>query len=212
MEESAMANESQGSGLDDVLAGLQSRDETTWQSVVSRHEARLRAVGRTFRLSGQDVEDALQRTWLALLTHAAQIRAAECLGAWLASTMRHECLRELGSAGRSRDRLVDDWAPYEANGAGDDESEALPAILDRRAATARIWDLVERLSPRQRGLLWALYSGDEPSYADVSSRTGMPVGAIGPTRQRALGQLRALIDASGHSRELSILEPAQLSA
>jgi RNA polymerase sigma factor (sigma-70 family) len=204
-----MADESQGSGLGEVLTGLQGRDEATWQSVVSRHEPRLRAVGRSFRLSQQNVDDALQRTWLALLTHAGQIRDADRLGAWLRSTMRNECLRELGGAGHGRDTLVDDWAPYEAHCADDDQSEALPEMLDRRAATARIWDLAERLSPRQRGLLWALYSGDEPSYADVSAWTGMPVGAIGPTRQRALCRLRELMNAPGHSRGWSILEPAQ---
>ncbi len=58
---------------------------------------------------------------------------------------------------------------------------------------ASVWGLVDQLSPRHRELLRALYSTDEPSYAAVSASTGIPVGAIGPTRQRALAHLRRLV-------------------
>jgi RNA polymerase sigma factor (sigma-70 family) len=196
-------------GTPGFLDGLQSRDEATWSSVVKQHEARLRGIGRSFRLNGQEAEDALQRTWLALLNHSSQIRDAECLGAWLSTTMRRECLRERG---RRREQLIDDWTSYEAHFSCPDECEALPGVLDRRAMAARVWDLLDDLSPRQRIVLLALYSGDEPSYAEVSARMGMPVGAIGPTRQRALGRLRELVDASGRGGEGRDQELAQLCA
>ena len=196
-------------GTSDLLDRLRCRDEKTWSSVVHEHEPRLRALGRSYRLGRQEVEDALQRTWLALLGHAGQIRDVECMPAWLASTMRRECLQELGRASRTRAQLVSDWTPYEVAPAGDDEFDALSGLLDRRELAARIWHLVDGLPPRQRDLLRALYGGGTSSYADASARTGVPVGAIGPTRQRALCRLRELVDRPSTQLPPSA-EPAQL--
>jgi len=46
------------------------------------------------------------------------------------------------------------------------------------------------LNDRQRTLLLLLVEDPPPSYAEISHRTGIPVGAIGPTRARALERLR----------------------
>ena len=35
----------------------------------------------------------------------------------------------------------------------------------------------------------------EPSYAEISAALGMPVGAIGPTRQRCLAKLQSALEA-----------------
>jgi RNA polymerase sigma factor (sigma-70 family) len=183
----------------DRLDRIQRRDEETWLSVMAEHEPRLRAIGRLYRLGSQDVEDALQRTWASLLTHAPQIRDAYRLGAWLGVTMSRESLRTLRYARRSRVELVGDWTNHEAHVADHDEFDELPGLLDRRRLAGRIWDLVDDLPPRQRALLRLLFTDEELSYAEVSARTGMPVGAIGPTRRRALGRLREMVEQSGAS-------------
>jgi DNA-directed RNA polymerase specialized sigma24 family protein len=46
------------------------------------------------------------------------------------------------------------------------------------------------LPSRQRELLLLLMQDPQPSYAEISRRTGIPVGSIGPTRSRALARLR----------------------
>jgi DNA-directed RNA polymerase specialized sigma24 family protein len=47
------------------------------------------------------------------------------------------------------------------------------------------------LPPRMRELLLLLLHDDPPlSYAQITERTGMPIGSIGPTRARALERLR----------------------
>lgn len=174
-----------------ILARLQANDEPTWRSVVAEHGPRLRRIGHSYRLGAQEVEDALQGTWMSLLTHAGQVRDPACLGAWLATSMRHECLRLLRRAGRKREHLVEDWGPYES---GDPEAVDASAAIGRDDVAAELWRLVGRLPARQRELIRLLYQAEQPSYADVSVRLDMPVGAIGPTRQRALRHLRALVD------------------
>lgn len=173
-----------------LLARLEAHDERAWHSVIAEHGPRLRRIGLSYRLGAQEVEDALQGTWVSLLTHAAQVRDPACLGGWLASSMRHECLRMLRRTGRKREQLVEDWAPFEPGTGEDDAGTAIA----RDDVAAGLWRLVGRLPARQRDLIRMLYQAEQPSYADVSSRLAMPVGAIGPTRQRALRHLRALAD------------------
>jgi DNA-directed RNA polymerase specialized sigma24 family protein len=50
------------------------------------------------------------------------------------------------------------------------------------------------LPPRKRALIELLLEPDSPSYQEISRRLGMPVGSIGPVRQRALHRLRARLE------------------
>jgi RNA polymerase sigma factor (sigma-70 family) len=149
-------------------------------------------VGRAHRLPTHDIDDAMQRTWLSLLLHVGDIRDAACLGSWLTTTMRRECLTLL----RRGENPVGDWLLY-ADRCADrcaelEDPEAALEALDERERGRELWALVGQLPERERCLLTELFGPDEPSYAEVSSRTGLPIGAIGPTRQRALRRLRAL--------------------
>jgi len=192
----------------DLLQRLSAGDEQTWSETIARHAARLRRIGGEFRLSAAEVDDALQATWLSLFRRAEQVRDVERLGAWLASTMRRACLRVLCGPARRHDELVDDWTRYETLPATDAEHDHVQHRVELADQVASMWGLVEQLSPRHRELLHALYSSEEPSYAAISARTGIPVGAIGPTRQRALAQLRRLLttpDAAASRPELSRL-------
>ena len=182
----------------DLLQRLSAGEEQTWSETISRYAARLRRVGGEFRLSAAEVDDALQATWLSLFRRAEQVRDVERLGAWLACTMRRSCLRVLCGPSRRHDELVDDWTRYETMPAADADDD-LQHRVELADQIASMWGLVDQLSPRNRELLHALYSSEEPSYAAVSARTGIPVGAIGPTRQRALAQLRRLVSGVGTS-------------
>ena len=64
-------------------------------------------------------------------------------------------------------------------------------------AARTLWRLVEELSPRQRTLLRALVIDHPRPYAEVARTAGIPPGAIGPTRARALQQLRDRLNEHG---------------
>ena len=58
-------------------------------------------------------------------------------------------------------------------------------------------DLVDQLPTRSQ-LLLRLLSADSPlSYRDISEALDMPIGSIGPTRARALEQLKRLAVKAG---------------
>ena len=62
--------------------------------------------------------------------------------------------------------------------------------LVRSERHAALLEAFAVLSPRQRQLLLMLSEDPPVPYAEISRRTGIPVGAIGPTRARALERLR----------------------
>jgi DNA-directed RNA polymerase specialized sigma24 family protein len=65
-------------------------------------------------------------------------------------------------------------------------------------------DLMDRLTPERRELLSSLFAEDRPSYADLSRRSGIPIGSIGPTRARTLAQLELVLEKSGLSPRVEV--------
>jgi RNA polymerase sigma factor (sigma-70 family) len=178
-----------------VAAGV--GDRRAWDALVERFASTVWAIARAHRLSAADAADVSQTTWLRLVEHLDRLQQPERVGAWLATTARHESLRVLRLAGRQ--------VP-----SGDD-FDALPATTSAppdRDLLARERDgiviaLVDQLPLRSR-LLLRLLSADSPlSYRDISEALAMPIGSIGPTRARALEDLRRRAVLSGvHLEEI----------
>ena len=60
---------------------------------------------------------------------------------------------------------------------------------------------VAELPTRRRQLVEAIFHGPDADYAEVSEQTGMPIGSIGPTRGRALVELRGRMRRGGFGPE-----------
>ena len=61
----------------------------------------------------------------------------------------------------------------------------------------RLWGAVAQLNERCQRLLRVVAFEERPDYARLAQDMAMPVGSIGPTRQRCLGKLRALLEGDG---------------
>lgn len=169
----------------ELLQGAHDRDPAAWEEVVRRYGTLVSTTVRSFRLQDPDALDAVQMTWLRLIENAHRINFPDKLGGWLVTTARRECLRILRRAHAAPDLL--DGAP---------ESIADPAVGPEQrvidADTARtLHELVAELPPRRKIVLRALFSQNPLPYAEVARTAGIPPGAIGPTRARALQQLRS---------------------
>jgi DNA-directed RNA polymerase specialized sigma24 family protein len=67
--------------------------------------------------------------------------------------------------------------------------------VDRRHLVHRA---LMKLSEQERQLIRMLFADPAPSYAHISASLAIPIGSIGPTRQRLLGKLRdAMSEAEG---------------
>ncbi len=167
----------------ELVRGACHRKPGAWRELVSRYDGLVRAIVGSYRLQEADTADAVQNTWLRALERLDSVRDADCLGGWLTTIARRECLALLASSKRkslgevAEDRLVVDQPGPEA------------VVLAEEARRAVAHALTELPQKRQE-LLRVLFSMNEPNYAEVSRLVGLPIGSIGPTRQRALRSLR----------------------
>jgi RNA polymerase sigma factor (sigma-70 family) len=170
----------------DLMKSASAGDQSAWDALVDRYKGRVWAVVRAHRLSTADGEDVFQVTFLRLVTHIETIRDPSRVGAWLATTARHECLRILRRAGRS--------IPSDDDAVLDAADPLLPAVDSKLITDERqgaLWSAIGRLSAACQRLLRVLMADPEPSYEEVSRALGMPIGSIGPTRGRCLKHLRS---------------------
>jgi RNA polymerase sigma factor (sigma-70 family) len=155
-----------------------------WEALIARFRPAVMAVARRHRLGHADQEDVTQRTWLALVANLHRINDPERVPGWLMTTARREALRVVG--GLNRETPV---AAHELPDEGEEvHFEERLSAAERGLALHRALDAVPA---RQRTLMRRLMAEPAPSYQQVSSELGIPVGSIGPTRQRCLDRLRA---------------------
>jgi RNA polymerase sigma factor (sigma-70 family) len=164
-------------------------DQAAWDALVDRFSGLVWSIARAHRLSDADAADVSQTTWLRLVEHLGRLRDPESVGAWLAATARHECLRLIRHAGRF---VFDDDAFETA------DSDPLPdALLIAGEREVALWRAIEALSDRCRTLIRVLMTEPAPSYEEIAAALDMPIGSIGPTRARCLEQLRRRPEIAG---------------
>jgi RNA polymerase sigma factor (sigma-70 family) len=167
-----------------LLPRLARREPRAWREVVARYERLVRARVRGFRLQPADAEDAVSATWLRLAQNADRIEHADRLAGWLSTVAGRECLRLL-------DRSTHAGIPVEDVGVAVPEPAPGPEQRALDVDLARELRLLVAALPRRRMLLITALFADEPwSYERISVEIGIPTGSIGPTRARALEQLR----------------------
>lgn len=165
-------------------------DQLAWDRLVDDHASLVWAVVRSHRLHGGDAEDAFQSTWLRLVENLERLVHPERLAAWLVTTAKRECLRLLRRGGTELpDVHIADRA--------DDAAPAAPGPAEAFLAheeQAEVLRAFQRLEARCQDLLRLTVAVADPRYADVAAELDMPVGSVGPTRQRCLQHLRRLMD------------------
>jgi RNA polymerase sigma factor (sigma-70 family) len=170
-----------------LVAGAARGDQDSWNMLVDRFASTVWAIARGHRLNHADAGDVFQTTWLRLLEHLDQIRQPERVGAWLATTARRECLRVLRIGGRQVPNGGDFEILADPGTSRSPDSDLV--AIERQEILNR---LVDQL-PLRSQLLLRMLSVDSPlSYIEIGEALSMPVGSIGPTRARALEQLRRL--------------------
>ncbi|MCU1668585.1 MAG: polymerase subunit sigma-24 [Blastococcus sp.] len=170
----------------DLLARLAAGDESTWQVTVRRYEGLLRGSARAVLRNDADVDEAVQRTWVLLLSNASRINDPERLPGWLSTTARREALAVV----RSQQRTVP--SQDVADSVSPDDQEMAAAMMQRELSRA-LDRAVETLPDTQRRLVRALLR-EPASYDALSRELGIPRGSLGPLRGRAVRALRTQLE------------------
>ena len=172
---------------EELVAGIRAGDESAWRAMSKHYEPLLRWVARQCGLSAEDAADAVQLTWLRCLEHIGQLSDADRLNGWLVTICRRECIRLATKARRE--------LPFSAPDLGqliDARHEELDPCAEAalRDQCNRLNEAIMALPGRQRTVLVELLRQEDQSYLDLSRRLSLPIGSIGPTRQRAFSRLR----------------------
>jgi RNA polymerase sigma factor (sigma-70 family) len=177
------------SDLSVLVAAAVDGDRRGWDELVRRFGGLVWATARSFRLGHQDIEDVSQTVWLSLALHLRQLREAAALPGWLVTATRRECVRVVNRTRR------------EGPSAGEPREGDLPDLVSaqpeesvlREERRREVRAAFDRLGFRCRQLLSLLVLDPPPTYAVVSQALEMPLGSVGPTRQRCLEQLRKFL-------------------
>jgi RNA polymerase sigma factor (sigma-70 family) len=173
----------------DLVRGAVEGDEQAWELIIRRYTNVLVSVGRSHRLSADEVSDALQDTWLRAVVNLAALRDADRLGPWLCTIMRRRCLNQLSRRRRRGEHLVADAVAFDVvDECVDVENEAVATEWSAMLRAA-----IAELPHRERQLVREL-AVDDPSYDQLAHRLSMPRGSVGPTRMRALRRLRLILE------------------
>jgi RNA polymerase sigma factor (sigma-70 family) len=138
-------------------------------------------------LSRHSADDVVQSTMESVLAHLPSLRDPDCGLAWMSIIARREAIR-VSREERRIDPVEDPETLHIETDSADPEQIAM-AHLSRDVLLRAI----AKLSERQRGLLHVLFFDGALDYSTIASRLGIPVGSIGPTRQRGLMKVRDLL-------------------
>jgi RNA polymerase sigma factor (sigma-70 family) len=177
---------SEDSSVSALVARVCEGDQEAWNEIIERYAPLVWSICLRYQLSRPDIDDVGQSVWLLLIENIGKLRDAAALPGWLATTTRRECLRTLRAAQRHdhADLPPEEHMPLDAD-AATIEQEII--VAERNAALRAAF---AELAPSCHELLSMLISDPPASYADISTRLGLPVGSIGPTRARCLERLR----------------------
>jgi RNA polymerase sigma factor (sigma-70 family) len=162
-------------------------NQAAWDDLVEGFSGLVWSVVRAHGLYGAEAADVCQTVWLRFVEHLRRLREPERAGAWLATTARHECLRVLRRRGRT-------MAMAEPPEVPDVSAEADPG--SKVVATEEhelLMAALDGISGQCQQLLRLLLVDPPLSYDEISALLDMPKGSIGPTRQRCLVRLRAVM-------------------
>ena len=172
-------------------------DDAATDHIVRRYHSVLLAQARGRTANADHAEDAVQFAWMQLLSHIRRVREEgverlrkpTSLRYWLMKTARR-AVTDVYRDSRRTSSLTDRYG-REQSALGrltvevdvEEEREVL-------ARWAQINDALDTLTDKQRNLLGLLLVDPPLSYDEIARRAGIPVGSIGPTRQRCVSRLR----------------------
>ncbi|MGH4009431.1 MAG: RNA polymerase sigma factor [Pseudonocardiaceae bacterium] len=168
----------------DLLQRIGGGDPAAWDEIIRQYGKLVSTTVWSFRLQEADALDAIQMTWLRLVENADRVQFPERLSGWLTTTARRECLRIL-----RQNKLGPDLIDVALEAVADPLEGPEQRVIDANT-TRTLRKLIDELSPRRRTVIGMLFTDDPCSYRNLSRLAGIPLGGIGPTRARALQQLR----------------------
>ncbi|NNE95901.1 MAG: sigma-70 family RNA polymerase sigma factor [Acidimicrobiales bacterium] len=178
---------------DATFSAAKNGDAEAWRVIAEEYSPIVWSVLRSLGVREPDRSDIYQAVFLKLVQHLGTLREPRALPGWLVTVTRRECIDLF----RRQERQPTPSEVVEDAVAEQPEPSDIVVGGDARRA---VLDGFRKLTEQCQRLLSLLMGPDEISYADASALLGIPVGSIGPQRQRCLERLAA-------TREVAALGP-----
>lgn len=174
--------------VSDAVQRYNAGDRAAMAELVRRVSPWLFHLCRGYRLSTATAEDVVQNTLVVLLQRVQTLRDSRSALSWLTVVARREAIRAINT--EKRLNLVGDMVVLDSTLDLDDPQN----IFEAKALRRMVHRNLAKLPSRRRNLLCLMFLAEVEGYATIGEILDMPVGSIGPTRQRGLDKLRDLLD------------------
>ena len=164
-----------------ALAG----DQNAWNELCGALKGVAWKVIMGFGLRDGSADDAMAGALFQLARYLRNVREPEKLPGWFAKTTRRVCLDLVKVQGR----IVPASPDLERHEAVVYDDASIDMLDDELLAAAH--QALNELSEQCQQLIRFLTTSPPLSYTDIAELLTMPIGSIGPTRQRCLDRLRA---------------------
>lgn len=169
------------------LRAALANDPEAWNSLVDEFSGTIWQWARRMGLGREDAEDVCQSVWFLLKDRGHTIDDPRRLPGWLATTTRREALAVSKKSARRNETetpLIDDAGSHIRS----TDASAIELIIGEETFTdlEKAFDALSEKCKQLLSLLWSKVL----SYREVSDLLDMPVGSIGPTKNRCLETLR----------------------
>jgi len=182
--------EGQRAKLAALVEAARDGERAAWDELVDRLARLVWSITRAYGLEPHDGDDVAQIAWMRLAENIDRLQDPGSVKTWLATTTRRECITLLRQ--RARVELVDADVLAEALTVEGADEPVFARDRDRA-----VWAAFRQLPERCRRLLHIVVADRQEGYDAIAAALDMPIGSIGPTRQRCLERLRGLIGTAG---------------
>ena len=159
----------------------------SWEALVRAYAPLVYSIARRAGLSPDDAEDVSQTVFTSLLTSLPALRDGQSVSKWLIVVAKRHAwkVRQARQPSAAPDDLPDQHAD---SGTDSDDAWRRRHAMQQGLAS---------LGGRCQELLTALFiDRHQADYAQISQRLSIPIGSIGPTRNRCLRKLMEVLMAA----------------
>ncbi|MEK6701147.1 MAG: sigma-70 family RNA polymerase sigma factor [Planctomycetota bacterium] len=172
----------------DLVAAAIAGEERAWRLLVDRYQRLVYSIPHRYGLDSASCDDVFQTVFTAAFKQLHTLRDRQSLAKWLMTlAARHSwtALQARKKAGtpeqHAGETLIDSAGPPQD-------------ALERWETQHRVHTALATLGGRCEKLLRALFLGSSRlDYAGVANHLGIPLGSIGPTRERCMKRLAEIL-------------------
>jgi len=167
-------------------------DSVAWETLVNRYRKLIYHFPSQERINSDLADEVFQETCLALYKQLPKINQTEDLSFWIANVAQRITWKTINASRKSQGEAISEI--YDIESPDKIPEENLITKLNQHHIRRALLSMKEKC----KNLLFMLFfSDDESDYKKIANTLGIPIGSIGPTRNRCLDKLRKILISNG---------------